>query len=77
MKLIATGNSVKKYHGRSTEQISQLGRNSENGILMVAIFIKKQKQKYFGHLKRSEGLGKIVLKGKIGGKRERKGPRRQ
>ena len=46
-------------------------------MVRIEIFIKKQKQKYFGHLKRSEGLGKIILKGKISGKRERKGPRRQ
>lgn len=77
MKLIATGNSVKKYHGRSTAQISQLGRNSENGILMDRDLYKETKAEVFGHLKRSEGLGKTVLKGKIGGKRERKGPRRQ
>ena len=31
-------------------------------------FIKKQKLKYFGHLKRSEGLEKIILEGKIVGK---------
>ena len=40
-------------------------------------FIKKQKLKYFGHLKRSEGLGKIILEEKIDGKRERGRPRRQ
>ena len=33
-------------------------------------FIKKQKLKYFGHLKRSDGLGKIILEEKIDGKRE-------
>ena len=33
--------------------------------------------KYFGHLKRSEGLGKIILEGKIDRKRERGRPRRQ
>ena len=33
--------------------------------------------KYFGHLKRSEGLGKIILEGKIEGKRKRERPRRQ
>ena len=31
-------------------------------------FIKKQKLKYFGHLKRSEGLEKIILEGKTVGK---------
>ena len=40
-------------------------------------FVKKEKLKYFGHLKRSEGLGKIILEGKIEGKRERGRPRRQ
>ena len=40
-------------------------------------FIKKQKLKYFGHLKKSEGLGKIILEGKIEEKRERGRPRRQ
>ena len=44
---------------------------------MVRDLYKETKAEVFGHLKRSEGLGKIVLKGKIGGKRERKGPRRQ
>ena len=43
----------------------------------LEIFVKKQKQKYFGHLKGSEGLGKIILEGKIDGKRERRRPRRQ
>ena len=34
-------------------------------------FVRRQKPKYFGHLKRSEGLGKIILEGRINGKRER------
>ena len=34
----------------------------------LEILIRKQKLKYFGHLKRSEGLGKIILEGKIDGK---------
>ena len=37
----------------------------------LEIFIRKQKLKYFSHLKRSEDLGKIILEGKIDGKRER------
>ena len=41
------------------------------------IFIKKQKLEYLGHLKRSEALGKIILEGKIDGKRERGRPRRR
>lgn len=42
-------------------------------------FIKKQeaKLKYFGYLKRNKGSGKIIWKGKIGGKRGRGRPRRQ
>ena len=40
-------------------------------------FVRRQKLKYFGHLKRSEGLGKIILEGRINEKREREGPRRQ
>ena len=43
----------------------------------LEISIKKQKLKYFGHLKRSEGLGKTVLEGKTDGKRERGRPRGQ
>ena len=42
---------------------------------LLEIFIKK-KLKYFGHLKRRNGLGKILLKGKIDGKREKGIPRR-
>ena len=38
------------------------------------LFLKKLK--YFGHLKRSKGLGNIILMGKIDGKRERGRPRR-
>ena len=38
----------------------------------LEISIKKQKLKYFGHLKRSEGLGKMVLEGKTWEKRKRK-----
>ena len=34
------------------------------------------KAEYFGHLKRSEGFGKITLEGNIDGKRERRRPRR-
>ena len=41
----------------------------------LEISIKKQKLKYFGHLTRSEGLGKMVLEGKTDGKRERGRPR--
>ena len=43
----------------------------------LKIFIRKKKLKYFGQLKRSEGLGKIILEGKIDGKRGRGRPRRQ
>ena len=37
----------------------------------LEIFIRKEKLKYFSHLKRSEDLGKIILEGKIDGKRGR------
>ena len=43
----------------------------------LEIFIKKQKLKCFGHLKRSEGLRKNILKGEINGKRETGRPRGQ
>ena len=33
--------------------------------------------KYFGHLKRHEGLGKTILEGKMNEKRERGRPRKQ
>ena len=52
---------------------SQLGRNWKwkvNGLKTL------QKLEYFGHLKRSKGLEKIILEGKIDGKRERRRPRR-
>ena len=39
--------------------------------------MRRQKLKYFGYLKKSEGLGKIILEGRINGKRERGRPRRQ
>ena len=40
-------------------------------------FVRRQKLKYFGHLKRSEGLWRIVLEGRINGKRGKGRPRRQ
>ena len=40
-------------------------------------FVRRQKLKYFGHLKRSEGLAKIILEERINGKREDGRPRRQ
>ena len=43
----------------------------------LEILIKKQKLKYFGHLKRPEGLRKNSLEGKIDGTRERGRQRRQ
>ena len=39
-------------------------------------FLRRQNLKYFGHLKRSEGLGKIILEGRINGRRERGRSRR-
>ena len=41
----------------------------------LEVLTKKQKLKCFGHLKRGEGLRKIILEGKTDGKTER--PRRQ
>ena len=43
----------------------------------LEILIKKQKLKYFGHLKRPEGLRKNSMEGKIDGTRERGRQRRQ
>ena len=40
----------------------------------LEVLTKKQKLKCFGHLKRGEGLRKIILEGKTDGKTER--PRR-
>ena len=44
----------------------------EEGCL--AKFIKRQKLKFFGHIKRHEGLGKLMLEGMVNGKRERGRP---
>ena len=44
---------------------------------MIRDLYEETKAPYLGHLKRSEGWGKIILEGKIDGKRERKRPRRQ
>ena len=42
----------------------QLGRNSKWKINAIVADLHKQKLMYFGHLKRREGLEKIILKGK-------------
>ena len=39
--------------------------------------ILKLKLRYFGHIKRHEGLGKTILEGKIAGNRSRGRPRKQ
>ena len=39
--------------------------------------IQRLKLKYFGHIKRHENLGKIILEGMVGGKRARGRPRRR
>ena len=40
-------------------------------------FVRHQKLKYFGHLKRHDGLGKTILEGMVEGKRSRGRPSRQ
>ena len=40
-------------------------------------YVLKLKLKYFGHLKRHEGLGRTILEGKMNGKRTRGRPRKQ
>ena len=40
-------------------------------------FVLRQKLKYFGHLKRHDGMGRIILEGRVNGKRKRGRPRRQ
>ena len=42
----------------------QLGRNSKWKINAIVTDLHKQKLMYFGHLKRSEGLEKMILEGK-------------
>ena len=42
----------------------QLGRNSKWKINAIVADLHKQKLMYFGHLKRREGLEKIILEGK-------------
>ena len=37
----------------------------------------RQKLKYFGHLKRHDGMGRIIMEGRVNGKRKRGRPRRQ
>jgi len=40
-------------------------------------YVLRQKLKYFGHLKRHDGMGWIILEGRVNGKRKRGRPRRQ
>ena len=40
-------------------------------------YVLRQKLKYFGHLKRHDGMGRIILEGRVNGKRKRGRPRRQ
>ena len=43
----------------------------------LEILVTKRLLNYFVHLKKSEGLGKVILEEKIDGKKERGRPRRQ
>ena len=47
------------------------------GERWLEIFARKQKLKYFGHLKRHNGLGKTIMEGIVNGKRMAGRPRRQ
>ena len=40
-------------------------------------YVLRQKLKYFGHLRRHDGMGRIILEGRVNGKRRRGRPRRQ
>ena len=40
-------------------------------------YVLRQKLKYFGHLKRHDGMGRIIMEGRVNGKRKRGRPRRQ
>jgi hypothetical protein len=44
---------------------------------LVTEYNKKRKLQYFGHIKRHNGMEKIILEGVVPGKRGRGRPRRQ
>ena len=54
-----------------------LFRDQSGRSMVRELVVQKQKLRYLGHLKRSEGLGKIILEGKIVEKREGGRPRSQ
>ena len=56
------------------EQVNK--RKTSNKEKWLENFVRRQRLKYFSHLRRSEGLGKIILERRINGKRERERPRR-
>ena len=58
-----------------SEQVNKIITLS--GRPMAIELCEETKLKYFAHLKRSEGLGMIILEGRINQKRERGRPRRQ
>ena len=59
---------------RTNESIRNELEVKENWIRSYAL---RQKLKYFGHLKRHDGMGRIILEGRVNGKRKRGRPRRQ
>ena len=59
---------------RTNMSILQQLNIPENWLLK---HIKKRKIKYFGHIKRHDGLEKIILEGMVPGKRGRGRPRRR
>ena len=59
---------------RTNESITQ-ELKVEKGWLLN--FVIRQKLKYFGHIKRHQGLEKTILEGRINGKRERGRPHRR
>ena len=58
----------------STESISNELKVKENWLRS---YVLRERLKYFGHLKRHDGMGRIILEGKVNGKRKRGRPRRQ
>ena len=56
------------YRAHKTNDLILQAVNERRTFLTA---VKRQKLKYFGHIRRSEGLGNIILEGKIEGKRSR------
>jgi len=59
---------------RTNESIRNELEVKENWIRSCVL---RQKLKYFGHLKRHDGMERIILEGRVNGKRKRGRPRRQ